>query len=179
MYYSYKATLLLGGWNNCYKIPRLPSQTWWTVTKYLLHQWQWIFSFIRRFFSFFYHREDFYRNWLYTSNTVGVLLKIGPSNPSRTSAFIPGVLVRSDHVAYFYSFLWCFVFSFCFVCLHPVSCLRNVASVPGLSVLGKNTKQYAKVWAIRAPQITEGEPINKLRVCTNKEEAMTCQTHLL
>ena len=130
-------------------------------------------------FFFFYHREVFYRNWLYTSNTVGVLLKIGSSNPSRTSAFIPDVLVKSDHVAYFYSFRWCFVFSFCFVCLHPVSCLRNFASVPGLSVLGKNTKQYPKVWAIRAPQISEGELINKLRVCTNKEEAMICQTHLL
>ena len=36
------------------------------------------------------------------------------------------------HVADLFSFLCCV---FCFVCLHPVSCVPNVASFSGLSIL--------------------------------------------
>jgi hypothetical protein len=40
-------------------------------------------------------RQDFYRTWLYMSNTTGVSYEAGKAYPLRTPGFIPGCLVMS------------------------------------------------------------------------------------
>ena len=49
------------------------SATFKGIIEYL--KWQWISYFLRIYFSFLYHCQDFYRTWLYISNMAGVLYK--------------------------------------------------------------------------------------------------------
>jgi hypothetical protein len=71
------------------------------------------------------------------SKTVKVLSEAGAGYPSR-SAGLSQVFFwvgwGEGEVAHHFSFLCCVVFV-SFVCLRPVSCMPNIASVSGLSIL--------------------------------------------
>ena len=66
------------------------------------------------------------------SNMLGVLYEAGIAYTSRTHEFIP--VVGTVRFAHYIILVFCVGF-FCFVCLRPVSCVPNVASVSGLSIL--------------------------------------------
>ena len=61
--YSNKATLLLG-WGHRYENSAFVITIWLTVTKYPFLKRKYIFPFYEDF-SFLYHRQEFYRTWLY------------------------------------------------------------------------------------------------------------------
>jgi len=65
--------------------------------------------------------------WLYQQRD-GCLIRSGNWLPFGSTSVLTRFWVRS--VLLFLSFLWCVVF-FRFVCLRPVSCVPNVASVSG------------------------------------------------
>ena len=70
------------------------------------------------------------------SYMAGVLYETETAYPSRAPGSPPGF--GGFPVAHPYSFLCCVVsvlFLFCFVCLLPGSCVPNVASVFGFSIL--------------------------------------------
>ena len=46
---------------------------WLAVTKYSYLKWQWVVSFLRRFFSFLYHCQDFKRTWLNMNKPTTVI----------------------------------------------------------------------------------------------------------
>jgi len=52
-------------WSHRYKNYTVVITIWLTDMKYPYLNWQWIFYFLRRFFSFLYHYQDLYRSWLY------------------------------------------------------------------------------------------------------------------
>jgi hypothetical protein len=121
--------LLLG---HRYKHYTVVITIWLPITKYPYLKGQLIFSFLRRLFCFFYHRQDFYRTWLYMSNTT-VSYKKQERLTLREHMGSPPVFggVSVPHLF----IILCWVVFLCFICLHPVSYVPNVASFSGLFIL--------------------------------------------
>ena len=87
------------------------------------------------FLSFFYYRQDFYRTWLYASIWVARRVSYKKKELLTLRKHLGSLPVfGAIHVDYLCSFRCCVVF-FWFVCLRPVSCVPNVTSVSGFSIL--------------------------------------------
>ena len=124
--HSSKVMLLLG-LSHRYKNSMVVITIWLTIAKYQYLNWQWIFSFLRWFFSFLYHRQFFYRTWLYTWVTWWVSFKKQELLTRREHLDSP-LVFGGVRVAHLFSFLW-YVLFFCFVCLGSVSCVPNITIV--------------------------------------------------
>ena len=119
-------------WSHRYKNYTVVITIWLTDMKYPYLNWQWIFYFLGRIFSFIYHYQDLYPSWLYIWEARRVSYKKQKLFIPFPSTWVhPRFLVGSVLLI----FLMFCVFLFFFVCIRPLSCVPNVASVSGLSIL--------------------------------------------
>jgi hypothetical protein len=99
------------------------SRSGWPVTKYQISNDNGSFPFYVDYFSFLYHRQDFY---ILVTRRVSYEKQEQLTCPSRGHGF--NAVFGGINAAYLFSFL-------CFVCLRAVSCVPSVASRSGLSIL--------------------------------------------
>jgi len=112
------------------KMLRSTSRSCWLLRSIHISNDKCIFYFLR-IFPLFYHCQYFSRTCLYIWVTRRVCYKkqkfrILPENLCSSPVF-DGI-----RVTHLFSFVCCV---FCFVCLQPVSCVLNVASVFGMCIL--------------------------------------------
>ena len=90
------------------------------------------YSFLRILFSFLYHRHDFYRTVLYIYEYHDGSLIRRNELPTLREYLVSPPVFGEVRVVVLLNFLCCVVFC---VSLRPVSCVTNVDSVSGLSII--------------------------------------------
>ena len=96
------------------------SRSGFNVTIYPYLKWQWLFYFLRRFFSFLYYCQDFYRTWLYIRVTQWVSYRKQELRTFHDHLSSPLVVdgVRVTHLSSLFSVLFFTLLVF-FLCLVP------------------------------------------------------------